>query len=172
MRPMIALRALGITVCAQLIFAMVACGGGGGSSSYTGGNSGGSGGGVTAPPALVINSSTLPSGLVGMPYSQTLSASGGTPPYTWTAVYGTPSGFSFSSSGVLTATSIPQQGRWGMTVQVTDSGSPQQTAVQQIIFGIYPKLVFLPQVCLTPISGRLTNSSWGQMDWWISTAGG
>jgi hypothetical protein len=144
-RKTIAARALGVTVCASLILALVACGGGGGGSSYTGGNSGGSGsgggGGVTTPPPqLVINSSTLPSGLVGVPYTQTLSASGGTPPYSWSQLYGLPSGFSLSSDGTLTVAS-PQLGNFGMTVQVTDSGSPKQTSVQQMSLGFFPKLV-------------------------------
>src|SRR4029078_5457209 len=39
---------------------------------------------LTIAPALSITTnSTLPPGIVGIPYSQTLKASGGTSPYTW-----------------------------------------------------------------------------------------
>ena len=53
----------------------------------------------TAPPQM------LPSGAVGQPYSATLSASGGTPPYTWVVVSGTlPAGLVLNSNGTIGST--------------------------------------------------------------------
>ena len=53
---------------------------------------------------VVTTTSPLPSGTIGAAYSQTMTASGGTPPYTWLVSSGTPPGLSFSSSGVLSGT--------------------------------------------------------------------
>ena len=56
----------------------------------------------TGSTALAITTSVapLPSGQVGTAYNQTLTASGGTPPYAWSAV-GLPPGIVLSPSGVL-----------------------------------------------------------------------
>ena len=43
---------------------------------------------TVAPLPLVIGTTSLPSGTVGTAYSATLTASGGTPPFTWTQVSG------------------------------------------------------------------------------------
>ncbi len=53
--------------------------------------------------AVTVSALTLPVGQLGNAYSQTLAASGGTPPYTWTAV-GLPPGIILSAAGVLTGT--------------------------------------------------------------------
>jgi hypothetical protein len=59
---------------------------------------------VTTPPTITT-SSPLPSGLVGTAYSQTLTASGGTTPYTWAISSGSlPSGLDLSTSGTITGT--------------------------------------------------------------------
>jgi Putative Ig domain len=83
------------------------------------------------PSALnFATSSTLTTGAQGDPYSQTLQATGGVQPYTWSLESGTlPPGFSFSSSGVLSGTPPPGSGStmgtvYSFTVRVTDSQSP------------------------------------------------
>jgi uncharacterized protein (TIGR03437 family) len=79
----------------------------------------------TAVALSIQTPSPLPGGSVGTGYSQTLSAVGGTAPYSaWTVSSGTiPSGLSLnSSSGVLSGTpSSP--GTFSFTVQVSDSVS-------------------------------------------------
>jgi Putative Ig domain len=48
--------------------------------------------GSTPPgPLQILTSSTLPAGTTGVPYDITLALSGGTPPYTWSVVPGSPS---------------------------------------------------------------------------------
>ena len=57
------------------------------------------------PPALAIIQASLPDGITTIPYSQTLSAFGGQPPYTWSLTDGAlPAGLSLSSSGVISGT--------------------------------------------------------------------
>ncbi len=56
-------------------------------------------------PTLVFTTTTLPNGKVGTPYSQTLVASGGTPPYTWSVSTALPTPFQLNSStGTITGT--------------------------------------------------------------------
>ncbi|PWT98907.1 MAG: hypothetical protein C5B51_28290 [Terriglobia bacterium] len=52
----------------------------------------------------VTSSSQLLPGLVGIPYSFTFTASGGTPPYAWSPLTTLPLGLSLSSAGVLSGT--------------------------------------------------------------------
>jgi len=80
----------------------------------------GTGGG---PGPLTINTTALAGGTVGTGYNQSLSASGGTPPYGWSLVQGLgtlPPGLSLSASGVITG-SPTTAGTYNFTVRVTDS---------------------------------------------------
>ena len=89
-----------------------------------------SGNGVTVP-ALIAGTTSLPGGTVGTGYSQALSASGGTAPYTWSIVSGSlPAGLSLSNGtigGTPTTAGSP-----GFTAQVTDSASRTATAALSI----------------------------------------
>jgi sugar lactone lactonase YvrE len=71
---------------------------------------------------LSILTTSLPSGTVGMPYAQALSATGGTSPYTWSVAIGSlPSGLTLSPSGSISGTPTGTSAQF--TVQVTDSAS-------------------------------------------------
>src|SRR5262249_33495529 len=60
---------------------------------------------LTVIPPVVIDPDTLPAGVVGIAYSQTLSASGPPGPYTFTLIGGTiPGGLTLSDAGVLSGT--------------------------------------------------------------------
>jgi pimeloyl-ACP methyl ester carboxylesterase len=86
-----------------------------------------------------ISPTTIPGATSGQPYSQALSASGGSGTgYIWSLGSGfLPIGFAFTSSGVLSSTGIPAApaGSYAFTVQVTDSagniGSQLYTLVVQ-----------------------------------------
>jgi prepilin-type N-terminal cleavage/methylation domain-containing protein len=71
-------------------------------------------------PALAIAPSSLPAATVGTPYSASVSASGGTAPYTWDPPTGLPSWLSFDT-GTQTFSGLPTApGSWTVSVTVTD----------------------------------------------------
>jgi len=88
---------------------------------------------------LGITTSALPGGTVGMAYNASLAAIGGTGTKTWSVVSGTlPAGLSLNAStGVISGTPTAQ-GTSTFTVQVQDSGTPQQSAQQQFALSINP----------------------------------
>src|SRR5438552_1165340 len=79
-------------------------------------------------PPLQVASSQLPGGTAGSAYSATLSASGGTSPYSWSVSSGTlPTGLSLSSSGTLSGTPTVA-GAFPFTVAVKDAASGSASA--------------------------------------------
>lgn len=78
-------------------------------------------------PVFTITTATLPNGVVGGAYNQTLSATGGTAPYTWSlASAGLPPGLTVNSNGTITGT-ITTAGTYTFTVRATDSTGLQTT---------------------------------------------
>ena len=76
-------------------------------------------------PLTITTSSPLPDGWVGTAYNQTLNATGGLTPYTWSITSGSlPSGLTLNSStGVISGTPTTT-GTSDFIVQVADSNSP------------------------------------------------
>jgi hypothetical protein len=83
---------------------------------------------VQAAP-LVMTTTSMPTGTVSAAYSAALSATGGTTPYTWSIASGSlPGGLALNAaSGAITGTPT-NVGTFTFTAQVSDTGSPQQTA--------------------------------------------
>ncbi len=76
----------------------------------------------------IATTSPLPPGAVGSPYSLQLTATGGTPPYTWTAPNsGLPPGLSLASSGHIGGTPTTT-GTFTFSLTATDSGGYRDTA--------------------------------------------
>lgn len=72
---------------------------------------------------LALSPSTLPGGTVGTAYSETITASGGTAPYSFAVTAGSlPPGLSLSSGGVLSGTPTTA-GSYSFTISATDSNS-------------------------------------------------
>jgi hypothetical protein len=85
---------------------------------------------------LAVTTVTLPAATVGVAYTATLHAAGGTEPYTWTAT-GLPSGLTLSSSGVLSGT--PKSAlSLAVTFVVTDTSTPAQRASGLVTITISP----------------------------------
>lgn len=87
---------------------------------------------ISSPPPATLtitSSSPLPNGVVASPYSRTLSASGGTPPYQWSVSSGSlPPGVSLSSgTGVLSGTPSAA-GNFNFTFRVSDNTQPTPAA--------------------------------------------
>src|SRR5579885_941163 len=94
----------------------------------------------SATPA--ITTTTLPNGTVGAAFTASLAAQGGVPPYTWAISAGSlPTGLSLSSTSSSVSGTPSAPGTFNVTVQVTDSGSPRQSATQSYSVTIYPALV-------------------------------
>lgn len=95
--------------------------------------------------ALVVDTITLPGSCRGAAYSQTLTASGGTPAYTWSIIAGAlPTTLSLNtSSGEISGTvdsNITVQ-TYSFTVRVTDSGA--NTADRPLSIEVYPEPVWV-----------------------------
>ena len=72
-------------------------------------------------PTITISPATLPNGAVGVAYSQTLTASGGTAPYTFTITSGAlPPGLALSTAGVVSGTPTTA-GTYNVTIRATDA---------------------------------------------------
>lgn len=81
--------------------------------------------------SLAITTTTLAAASVGTAYSQTLTATGGTAPYSWSVSSGTlPAGLTLSS-GVISGTPTTA-GSTTFTVMVSDSSNPVLTATQSM----------------------------------------
>ena len=79
--------------------------------------------GAAACPVISISPATLPSGRVGTAYSQTLTASGGTGPYTFAVQSGSlPAGLTLTAAGLLAGTPTTA-GAPTSTISATDAAS-------------------------------------------------
>jgi len=98
--------------------------------------------------APVVTTTSLPSTNRTQAYSQTLTAVGGTAPYTWSLASGDlPAGLSLSAAGVVSGstTALVAAGTYNFTAQVTDSSSTPVSATQPLSI-----LVKTPSVVVTP----------------------
>jgi hypothetical protein len=88
---------------------------------------------ITLGPLAIGTPATLPAGVVGASYSQTLAATGGLPPYTWQVQSGVwPPGLIFSSGGALSGTPS-QAGSFSFTVQVTDANASSASRLLSLL---------------------------------------
>ena len=89
---------------------------------------------TVSPAALVVTlPASLPSGQVAVAYaSTTMTATGGTTPYAWTAT-GLPTGLSISSAGVITGTPTVSGNFASVVVTATDAASVVATKSYSVV---------------------------------------
>ena len=83
----------------------------------------------SSPPAAItiVTAAVLPEGKVDQPYSQTLAASGGTPPYKWTLATGAlPAGLNLDAGGQISGKPTAK-GTAKFTLGVSDAAAKTQT---------------------------------------------
>ena len=100
-------------------------------------------------PGFAITTPSLPNGQIGSPYSQTLTTTGGTGPYTWSIIAGGPLPSPLllnPATGVISGTPTGVSNST-LTFQVTDSNVPSQTATKVLTLTITP-----PGVAITTTS--------------------
>ncbi len=99
---------------------------------------------VIAAPSIVVAPATLPATSVGSAYTQTVTASGGTGPYSFATTAGGVPGLILSATGTLSGTPSAG-GSFGVTITATDAGS--FTGARS-----YTLAVAAPTVTLAPAS--------------------
>ncbi|RDS81425.1 putative Ig domain-containing protein [Dyella psychrodurans] len=103
---------------------------------------------ISASP--VITTATLPAGTDGTAYNQTIAASGGTPPYSFSLSAGSlPPGMTLSSGGVLSGTPTAGGTLYAFTVLVTDAAT--KTGTQAYNLTINAATVTLSPTSLPPM---------------------
>ena len=96
---------------------------------------------LTAFAGLGIITSSLPSGEVGVPYSATLTAGGGTPPYTWALTSGSLDGLTLNAAtGAITGTPTAAVSATPLTFAVTDAFTPPQSKPANLSLTVFPAL--------------------------------
>jgi hypothetical protein len=86
---------------------------------------------LPGPVTTTASTAYTATGYIGKQYTETLSVSGGVPPYTWqqNTQYPMPPGLSFNSNGTITGTPTTI-GTYTVTVSALDSASPSAVASQ------------------------------------------
>jgi hypothetical protein len=103
---------------------------------------------------LAVTTTTLPNGTTNIAYSQTLEASGGQTPYTWTNISGAlPKGLNLAASGLLSGTPTTN-GTFNLTVKVTDAMSMTATQSLALLINIVDKSP--PTLSITNITAGMT----------------
>jgi hypothetical protein len=95
---------------------------------------------VVRPQPLTLQRSALPAGTSGAAYSHTVFATGGTGSYSWSAT-GLPAGLSIgSATGTIagTAPTVRAATVYSVTVTVSDSGTPAQSATATFTLTVSP----------------------------------
>ncbi|MGC2466589.1 MAG: putative Ig domain-containing protein, partial [Candidatus Acidiferrum sp.] len=124
---------------------------------------------INLPSAPTITTTSLPTGVEGTAYNQTIAATGGLTPYTFSVSVGTlPAGLALSSgTGAITGTPTGPNGASNFTVKLTDKSNPAQSATQ--ILSITINLPPAPVISPTTLPNGNVGSAYTQM---LSVSGG
>ncbi len=110
-------------------------------------------------PSITIAPGSLPNGTVTIPYSQSVSASGGTSPYTFSVTVGSvPPGLTLSSSGSLSGTPTTD-GIYDFTITATDANNCTESIAYSITIGTCPTITLSPGTLPNGDAGSAYNQS-------------
>jgi uncharacterized protein (TIGR03437 family) len=104
--------------------------------------------------ALTVANTSLPGGMVGVPYSATLAAFGGVPPYiNWSITGGAPPQGLTLNGATLAGTPVNQENPFGFTVTVEDSAG-NVSPPQALRITLAPPLPAISSNGIAPINGH------------------
>jgi hypothetical protein len=130
---------------------------------------------VTTSAPLVVTSTTLPEGRINSPYSQFLTATGGSTPYTWSLVQGPlPTGLSLNGSIGRISGTPTVAGSYPLVVRVTDSiGRTTDQAITLTINQtlVVPAQTLPPLVLDQPFTYTFTSTGGGSSKTWTVSFG-
>lgn len=106
---------------------------------------------VGFPPLYLMAGSPLPSGFGGQNYSFTFKASGGAPPYRWSAPAGLPPGFALDEQTGVLANNSPAVGQFSFSIRLTD-------AAQNAITSTFSLTINMPPLQITTVSPLFTGT--------------
>jgi hypothetical protein len=117
---------------------------------------------INLPPAPAITTSSLPAGMEGTAYNQTIAATGGLTPYTFTisSATGLPAGLTMDTSGHITGTPTGPNATSNFTVKVTDKSNPAQSATQNL--SITVNLPPAPAITTATLPAGLEGTAYSQ----------
>jgi len=120
------------------------------------------------PALMTITTVSLPPGALEAAYTEVLSASGGTAPYSWSVSAGSlPAGLTLSNAGQVSGTPTAS-GTSSFTVKVKDSSSPAQTATANLAI-LVTTVAVAPTIVTQPVNQTVTA---GQTATFAVVAGG
>lgn len=112
---------------------------------------------------LNIKTSSLPNGQVTVPYSQSLSAEGGSGAYTWSVTGGSlPPGISLSPSGVLSGTPTTS-GTYNFTVTLSDTDGQSDSVPLSLIIDPAPIMPISNQGQICYVRDITRNATTGEI---------
>ena len=98
---------------------------------------------ITIASPLLITTTALNDGVIGVAYSQSLMATGGNANLSWSLATGSaplPAGLTLSPAGVISGSPTGPAGTFSFAVQVQDTGTPQQAKTQALTIRIASQL--------------------------------
>jgi hypothetical protein len=114
---------------------------------------------VSPTTGLAITTSSLPAGQPQAAYTARLGATGGTAPYSWIGIGGSlPPGLTLNASTGNIAGAPTTTGAFSVTMQVTDSAAPPQTATQAFSLTISASPL---QITTSSLPGGAVGMSYG-----------